>query len=208
MAVNYTGRECALLFIDDKVEVRGIKEAIRDMKQIDKDAIAALRKEMKTAIMPIARKIASKVPTEAPLSGFNHSGRTRWSGAKATVSFAPARIRRDKKQVPIVSIVMSGKAGGAGFDIAEIAGSDDLKQGRNPSAQFTRRGGSRKIRTRQNGQGRAMVRALEFRAPWSYAAGRFGFGYFLQEKRDLQNIAENILGRAAKDFNKKIARRG
>lgn len=210
MAVNYYRRECALLLFDDKVEVTGIKEAIRDMGKIDKDAVKALRKEMRTAIMPTAKSIAAKVPTEAPLSGFNHSGRTRWTGAKARVSFAPARIRRDSKQVPIVSIVLEGKGQGAGFDIAEVAGSRDFQFTRPRSKEFTRRGSSGTIRTRQAGQGRAMVREMQSRgrAPWKFKAGRFGYGYFLAEKRALQKIAGGILDRAAKEFSKKIARRG
>lgn len=210
MAVNYYGRECALLIIDDKVEVTGIKEAIRDMGKIDKDAVKALRKEMRTAIMPTAKAIAAKVPTEAPLSGFNHSGRTRWTGARARVSFAPARIRRDSKQVPVVSIVLTGKGQGVGFDIAEVAGSRDFQFGRPISREFTRRGQSKSIRTRQNGQGRAMVREMQTRgrAPWRFKAGRFGYGYFLAEKKSLQKIAGRILDNAAKEFSKKIARRG
>lgn len=199
-----------MLIIDDKVEVTGIKEAIRDMGKIDKDAVKALRKEMRTAIMPTAKQIASKVPTDAPLSGFSHNGRTRWTGAIASVSFAPARIRRDAKQVPIVSIVLKGKGQGVGFDIAEKAGSRDFQFTRPRSKEFTRRGSSRAIRTRQAGQGRAMVREMQTRnrAPWKFKAGRFGYGYFLAEKKSLQKIAGRILDNAAKEFSKKIARRG
>lgn len=177
-----------MLLIDEKVEVRGINEAIKAMRLVDKDAIAALRKELKSAILPSAKKIAAQIPTTAPMSGMNHSGRTRWTGAQAKVSFAPARIRKGKDTHPIVSIVVVGKAQGAGFDIAEIAGSADLKFSKN------RR------------KGLAFLNVLETRATWSYAAGRFGFGYFLREKKDLQEIAERILYRQAQEFNEKLKR--
>lgn len=177
-----------MLLIDDKVEVRGINEAIKAMRIIDKEAVAALRKELKSALVPTAKKIASQVPTTAPLSGMNHSGRTRWTGARGTVSFAPARIRKGKDTHPVVSIQLLGAGKGAGFDIAEIAGSRDLAFSKNKK------------------KGRAFLLNLESRAPWSYSAGRFGFGYFLREKKDLQEIAERILYRQAEEFNQKLKR--
>ena len=196
-----------MLLIDDKVEVTGIKEALKDMKQLDADAIKALRAKMKTAILPIAQKIAAQVPTESPLSGMKHSGRTRWTGARARVAFTPAKIRKGKDTHPLVSIVLQGKTQGAGFDIAEIAGSRNLQFSASRSKEFTRRGASRKIRTTQNGQGRAFVNALEFRSGSPWSAGRFGFGHFLKEKAALQVIAKSILVDQANEYNKKIARR-
>lgn len=192
--------------IDDKVEVTGITEAIRAMKNIDQEAIAALRAELKQAINPTAKKIAAQIPTSAPLSGMRHNGRTRWTGARASVIFTPSKIRKGVDTYPIVSIRTTGKAGGSGYDIAEIAGSANLSTTRPSSKEFTRTGASRAQRTRQNGQGRAMVNNLKSRAPFSYAAGRFGFGYFLREKKDIQKIAENILEKHAKEFTKKIKR--
>lgn len=196
-----------MLLLDDKVEVKGINEALKDMKKLDAEAVKALRNNMKQAILPTAQKIAAQVPTQSPLSGMNHSGRTRWTGARARVAFTPAKIRKGKDLHPIVSIVLVGKGQGAGFDIAEIAGSRNNQFTRPQSKEFTRRGASRQIRTRQNGQGRAFVNNLNQRAPWKLKAGRFGFGYFLQEKRTLQTIAEGILARQAEEYNKKIARR-
>jgi hypothetical protein len=200
-------RSVAVLLLDDKVEIVGIKEALKDMKKLDAEAIKALRAKLKTAILPIAQKIAAQVPTQAPLSGMMHSGRTRWTGARARVAFTPAKIRKGKDTHPLVSIVLTGKSSGAGFDIAEIAGSRNNQFTQSRSKEFTRRGGSRKIRTTQNGQGRAFVNNLESRAPWSFSAGRFGFGYFLKEKAALQVIAKDILVDQAKQYNREIARR-
>lgn len=196
-----------MLLIDDKVEVTGINEAIKDMRKLDGEAVKALRKNMKSAILPTAQKIAAKVPTQAPLSGMIHSGRTRWTGARARVAFTPAKIRKGKDLHPIVSIVMVGKGTGAGFDIAEIAGSRNNQFTRSRSKEFQRSTSGNKIRTRQNGQGRAFVNNLTQRAPWKTKAGRFGFGYFLQEKKTLEGIAKAILANQAEEYNKKIARR-
>lgn len=196
-----------MLLIDDKVEVTGINEAIKDMRKLDAEAVKALRNKMKQAILPTAQKIAAKVPTQAPLSGMIHAGRTRWTGARARVAFTPAKIRKGKDLHPIVSIVLQGKGTGAGFDIAEIAGSRNNQFTRSRSKEFQRSTSANKIRTRQNGQGRAFVNNLTERAPWKLKAGRFGFGYFLQEKKNLENIAKGILADQAEEYNKKIARR-
>jgi len=191
---------------DDRVKVEGINETIRSMRKLDKEAVSALRKELKGALTPTAKKIASKVPTSAPLSGFNHNGRTRWTGARAIVSFTPGSIRRGQDVHPLVSIKMDGKSGGAGFDIAEIAGSRNLSSTRPRSKQFERRGASGKITTRQNGQGRALVRGLKPRAPWSFSAGRFGFGYFLKERKAMEIISQAIIDKHQKKMNKIISK--
>lgn len=196
-----------MLLIDDKVEVTGIKEALKDMKKLDADAIKVLRAKMKTAILPTAQKIAAKVPTQAPLSGMIHAGRTRWTGARARVAFTPSKIRKGKDTHPLVSIVLTGKGSGAGFDIAEIAGSRNNQFTKSRSKEFQRTTSANKIRTTQNGQGRAFVEKLGERAPWKLKAGRFGFGYFLQEKKSLEKIARGILSDQAREYNKKIARR-
>lgn len=192
--------------VDDKVEVTGISEAIRALKNIDEEAVKALRAEMKSAILPTAQQIAAKVPTQAPLSGMMHAGKTRWTGAKARVAFTPSKIRRGKDTHPIVSIVLQGRGTGAGFDIAEIAGSRNNSFTKPRSREFIRRGASEKIRTRQNGQGAAFVRGLQSRSPFTFKAGRFGFGNFLLEKMRLQKIAHGILAKQVKSFNKKLKR--
>lgn len=201
------GRSVIVLLLDDKVEVRGINEALKDMKRLDADAIKALRNNMKTAILPIAQKLAAQVPTEAPLSGMRHNGRTRWTGARARVSFTPAKIRKGKDTHPLVSIVLVGKGSGAGFDLAEIAGSRNNTFTRAQSKEFTRRRAPRPIRTTQNGQGRAFVKNISEAAPYKLKAGRFGFGGFLKEKAALQVIAQKILVDQANEYNKKISRR-
>ena len=196
-----------MLLLDDKVKVRGINEALKDMKKIDGEAIKALRKNLKTAILPIAQKIAAQVPTQSPLSGMMHSGRTRWTGARARVSFTPAKIRKGTDTHPLVSIVLVGKGTGAGFDIAEIAGSRNNQFTRSRSKEFIRRNSGNKIRTRQNGQGDSFVRNLNSVAPYKLKAGRFGFGSFLKEKAALQVIAQKILVDQANEYNKNISRR-
>lgn len=174
--------------MDDKVEVTGINEAIRAMRSIDKEAVKALRTDLKQKINPVAQKIAAQVQTNAPLSGMNHTARTGWRGARGTTSFAPAKIRKGADMHPIVSVKLTGRGSSAGFDIAEIAGSRGLAFSKN------RRKGAK------------FVANLQKRAPFRTKAGRFGFGYFLREKPTIQKAAIEILEKHAKEFEKKIKR--
>lgn len=178
--------------ISKNVEVEGLKETIRQVNKVDKLAVKALRDEIKSAITPTAKSIASKVPTRSPLSGFNR-GRLRWTGAKARVAFTPGTIRRGKDVHPLVSVVMSSKGSGAAFELTEVAGSDKLAQRSQPRTRVGERYGKPYSRRNPKSMSRNFEARLNERAPWRYQAGRFGFGYFLREKKDIQKIASKIL---------------
>lgn len=170
-----------------KTTLDGITEMVRTLNKLDKDVTKNLRNDLKEAVKPTAMSIASSVPTVAPLSGFNHSGRTRWSGARGSVGFTPLSVRKDKKINPLVSIRIQGRGSGAGFDIAEIAGSRGNK--------FSKRS---KARADQ------FVRSLDAVAPYKFKAGRFAFGEFLKEKKPITKEVIKILEKVEKIYNKKL----
>jgi len=187
--------------IAKNVEVEGLKETIRQVNKVDKLAVKALRDEIKTALIPTAKSIASKIPTRAPLSGFNR-GRLRWTGARGAVSFTPATIRRGKDVHPLVSITMTGKGKGKAFDFIEVVGSDKLAQRSSPRTKPAERYGQRYTRPNPKSRSQEFQANLNERAPWRYSAGRYGFGYFLREKKDIQKISSNILERHQKKLTK------
>jgi hypothetical protein len=54
---------------------------------------------MRGSIMPVAKAIAGDVPEQAPLSGMNHNGVTRWTGqVRSSVSFTPGRAKGGASQ--------------------------------------------------------------------------------------------------------------
>jgi len=187
--------------IAKNVEVEGIKETLRQVAKVDKLAVKALRDELKTALQPTAKQIASKVPTKSPMSGFER-GRVRWTGARATVNFTPGTIRRGSDVHPLVSITLTGKGKGKAFDLIEVVGSDNLAQRSSPRTKPANRYG--KTYTRRNPKSRSQTfnANLNERAPWKYSAGRYGFGYFLREKKDIQKIATKILENHQKKLTK------
>lgn len=178
--------------IAKNVEVEGLKETIRQVNKVDKLAVKALRTEIKAALIPTAKSIASKIPTRAPLSGFNR-GRLQWTGARAGVSFTPGTIRKGKDVHPLVSITMTGKGKGKAFDFMEVVGSDKLAQRSSPRTKPAERYGKRYTRPNPKSRSQMFEANLNERAPWRYSAGRYGFGYFLREKKDIQKIASKIL---------------
>jgi len=173
----------------EKGKVTGIQKAIRELNQIDKGIVKQLRADMKSALAPDAKQLAASVPaTPAPLSGFNHTGRTRWNGAKGTVSVTPSRIRKGKDEHPIVTFKLTGKGNSAGFDVAEMAGTRNLRYSKNRSS------------------GSKFVKNLERRAPFKFQGGRFAYGVFLQQRKPIQKKALKVFDKFAKKFNKKVSR--
>lgn len=61
--------------------VYGVREALKELRSMDKKAQLACQREMKSAAKPLANKVASFIPTSPPLSGMNHLGRTGWHSA-------------------------------------------------------------------------------------------------------------------------------
>lgn len=189
-----------------KVEVptEDIRAVMRLLKQVEPDMARQLRLDLKGELKPIADRIASKVPSESPLSGMRHSGRTQWSGARGSVSFTPAKVIKGRDVHPLVTIVLQGKSRKAGYDIAEIAGSRNMAFSKSRTTKVTRRGAdwSRK-NSRRNGD--SFVTNLEPRSPFpSYQAGRFGYGYFLRERSAIQKQAADILKAFGKKVEKKL----
>jgi hypothetical protein len=124
-------------------KVYGIDATIRELKKVEPTAIKDLRKELRVAAEPIATTIRSSLPSQAPIRGMRHKGRTGWN-----VSAVRTKVKTDfskkasARGYAIVSIWVGGKKGTPGtaaLQIADMAG----------------RG-----RTTKTAKGRAMIRAL------------------------------------------------
>lgn len=175
-----------MIRIDKRSKVTGVTEAVRELNKIDKDIVKQLRTDMKTLLLPEAKELAGDIDLKPPLSGFNHSGRTRWTGARGSVSVTPSRIRKDKDESPIVTIRLLGKGKGAGFEIAEKAGMRNLRYSKNRSA------------------GQQFVKNLNQRAPFNFKGGRFAYGFFLQKRKPIEGKALAVIERFADKVNRRI----
>jgi len=190
----------------EKGEVTGLQSAIRELNQIDRGIVKQLRKDLKSELTGEAKELAASVPASPPpMSGFNHKGRTRWNGAKGSVSVAPSRIRKGKNTHPIVTIRLTGKGNSVGFDVAEMAGLRNLRWSVSQTKSSTRNGQPWE-RSHSRKQGKKFVQSLQASATFKFKGGRFAYGFFLRQRKGINKKAVKVMDRFAKKFNKKVSR--
>jgi hypothetical protein len=147
--------------------VIGIKQTVSELQKLEKTIISAARKDIKSAAEPMRSGIQSAIPSQAPLRGMRHRGRTGWQPENIRVVIKTNFTRKAQAgRTSIVSIVVGGKsgsAGTAGLMIADMAGIRG-KIGTGRSREY-RTGMSNTSSHRLNGQGRVMINKL---------SGRFG----------------------------------
>ena len=172
-----------------------VRRAIAELKEIDPKMEIYLKREIRSGLSGPASAIEGAWPVSAPLSGFGASATTKsYQKPRATVSVTPGRARPGRVSsliaIKIVLPKTSSKEVVAGAWIAEMAGlRRDYKDGY--SRGYTRNFGP--ARHRLNGQGEAMVQALNQRYGRADNGGRFGWRKFVNMKNNIQNIGINIL---------------
>lgn len=108
-------------------KITGIAETVKILNSLDKEIVKQARKDLRTGAQPVANAIKSNIPTESPLKGMIHNGRTGWnpSGVTAKVKTNFSK-KAERKGNSLVSIVVGGKgksgSGSAAFQIADMAG--------------------------------------------------------------------------------------
>jgi hypothetical protein len=109
------------------MRVVGIAEVAKTLRETEKDLVNRARKDLRTGAKPVADAVKQNIPTEAPLRGMVHSGRTAWqpSGVKVTVRTNFTK-KAERKGYQLVSIVAGARGksapGSAAFQIADMAG--------------------------------------------------------------------------------------
>jgi hypothetical protein len=71
--------------VNNTIEVAGVKDALRELNDIDKKLRRQITKDYNVIVSPIVNDGKSLVPKEAPLSGFNRS----WTPAGASSPVLP-----------------------------------------------------------------------------------------------------------------------
>lgn len=193
---------------DTTVRVKGIKETMAVLKELEPEAIKQMQREMKSSIKPIANRIASQVPdAELKMKGFreNLRGRADWSPPRANVSFTPGKKRRFKDTHPLVSITLDGTGGKVGFNYAELAGIRRHPP-RARSRPFTHWRTGPGTTYKSAGQGMNFIEALNRAFPMRWKAGRFAYKAFIGEKAAVAKLATETLDNYAAKVNRKIER--
>ena len=172
-----------------------IRRAIAELNEIDPKMEVYLKRDIRKGLVGPAAAIENAWPASSPLSGFNASATTKaYQKPKASVSVTPGRARPGRVSTLIaIKIILpktASKSVVAGAWIAEMAGlRGDYKSGQ--SRQYRKNFGL--MSHRLNGQGEAMVNALNQRYGSADKGGRFGWRKFVNMKNNIQNIGINIL---------------
>jgi hypothetical protein len=109
----------------DSSKLREVAKRVREIEpQIRKDMIDGLKADLK----PYAEQIKSGIPGvgNPPLSGFKHSGRTRWGSTQVSVYVTPGG---GKGSVARIEVFGRGEAR-AGFKIVDLAGTSNYTETR------------------------------------------------------------------------------
>jgi hypothetical protein len=197
--------ESALL--STQMRVQGVADVTKALRNLDRKALNKLRAEMRGSINPVAKAIAGDVPEQAPLSGMNHNGVTRWTGqVRSSVSFTPGRARGGSSRLLAMKFTGGTRAGGGiGFDYAELAGSS-----RRPGARFSRdyeRDGIPGFQHRINGQGRAFNSGIRAYKPIKGRAGYFAYDSAVKRYPQIEGLGERAIKKFMTDANRELAMR-
>lgn len=168
--------------IRPEVDANAIKALVLELKAIDPGLARQLGKDLKSDLKPFASAIQGEMPTESPLSGMAHGGRTGWSPAIVKISATPgAGWGRS-----IARVVIEGKPRPAALKIAEFAGSSKY--------------------TKSTGPGKSFVENLERKYPLVKGrGGRFGFRAYYKKQPQMLAIIENVIDRFVKLTNKRFS---
>jgi hypothetical protein len=173
-----------------------VRLAIAELKDIDPKMEVYLKRDIRSALSGPAAAIENAFPASSPLSGFNASATARsYQKPKASVSVTPGRARPGRVSTLIAIKIILPKTAlrntVSGAWIAEMAGlRGDYRSGF--SRRYVKNFGAGQQHT-LNGQGEAMVNALNQRYGSAEKGGRFGWRKFVNMKSNIQKIGIGIL---------------
>jgi hypothetical protein len=181
------------------MRVIGIAEVSKTLRETEKDLVNLARKDLRTGAKPVADAVKANIPTQAPLRGMVHSGRTAWqpSGVKVTVRTNFTK-KAERKGFQLVSIVAGARGksapGSAAFQIADMSGRKNSSGRSGAITPYAYKGGTRTHR--KNGQGRAMIRALNAQN----RASRYVYPAALRQVPYVQDVVRGTIRKLQRDY--------
>lgn len=125
-------------------DVIGVRETLRELRKVEPEIYKQTIREIKQAAKPLQAEAQSRIPSDPPLSGMAHKGRTGWSRRNARVGVnTGGRAKKTSRgsEWTLVKIRLNGAAGGI-FDMGGRASAGSTPQGKNLIAVLTSRDGS------------------------------------------------------------------
>jgi hypothetical protein len=169
--------------ITPSFEATGIREALKQLKEVDPTVVKTLRADLRAKITPFAKQVADAVPAEPPLSGMGNTSPTGWSPVRPSVSFTPGRSRKTGDHLVSIRVNPIPARGRRGLYLGELAGS--------------RSSGSTE-------KGRRLINVLNQRYPMKGKGGRFAYTKFRLLRPDAMKLAKGIVEKSIFEINKKL----
>jgi hypothetical protein len=181
-----------------ETQVRGLRETLIELRNLDKTLYTQLNSDIKNSALPFAKSIENALPKTAPLSdasgksGFVHNGATAFkvSENKTSVKTSTKRPRGNEK-VSLLKVIVKGR----GLAIADMAG---RKKTTGRSSGRSKPSSRRPTGYRLNGQGTALIRNLNK----VHKASRFVWPAALKN----QNLIDNSIERSLQEASAKVNR--
>lgn len=126
-----------------RAQVYGVRDTMRDLRRLEPEIYKQTMREIKQAAKPLQVAAQANIPTDPPLSGMGHQGRTGWSKKNARVSINTGGRSRKKAggyEWTLIKVRLNGASGGI-FDMAGRASAGSTPQGQNLVAVLTSRFG-------------------------------------------------------------------
>ena len=162
------------------MRVVGIAEVVKTLKESENDLVKQARRDLRTGAKPVADAVRNNIPSESPLRGMVHNGRTAWqpAGVKVTIKTDFSK-KASKRGTSLVSIIAGSQKkyaqGSAAFQIADISGR------------------KRKGNTRS---GQAMIRKLN----QSGRASRYVYPAALRQVPYVEDVVRGTIRKLQRDY--------
>lgn len=94
--------------ISSSLNADDVARTFKVLRILNPESVKELRKELRSELSPMAKAIASKYPTNPPLSGFMQTfGRWGWGKVTGTVKVTPGKSRKGAGRNRVVSLSMN-----------------------------------------------------------------------------------------------------
>jgi hypothetical protein len=101
------------------IEVRGLKETLQEIRNLDKMLFNEIIKDLKNTAKPYETKIKEAFPTKSPLKGAVGNGRTNYNQSQITVKTKFSNRRpKGNRASNLLKVVVEGNVGAVIFDLA------------------------------------------------------------------------------------------
>jgi len=115
------------------IQIQGLQESLRVLGKVEPELKKSFMKNVQRIAKPLATTIDSRVPKQAPLSGWDHNGAKGWAPKKVSIR-TDTRLPRRRPNQPGVSTlnVIRITTRGSSVAIADMAGKANGTSSRAP----------------------------------------------------------------------------